>query len=75
MEIKEIQKYLQEQKASAWVMSDYENHNPFMVRLLGEKMLTRKIIMVIPSKEKPFLICHQIDTVFLRDESVSRFLI
>lgn len=73
MEIKEIQKYLQEQKASAWVMSDYENHNPFMVRLLDEKMLTRKIIMVIPSKEKPFLICHQIDTVFLRDESVSRF--
>ena len=71
--IAEIQKQIPEE-VSCWVLVDYENKNPIMVSLLGDLMLTRKIIMVIPKDRKPFLICHQIDTVFLSQKSItSRF--
>ena len=74
MEIKDIQSFLQQEKQDAWILVDYENHNPAVVSLLGEKMLTRKIFMVIPSQGKPYLIAHQIDTVYLKDEAtLSRF--
>lgn len=71
--ISEIQKQIPNE-ASCWVLVDYENKNPIMVSLLGDLMLTRKIIMAIPKDRKPFLICHQIDIVFLSLESItSRF--
>ena len=74
MEIKDIQSFLQQENQDAWILVDYENHNPAVVSLLGEKMLTRKIFMVIPSKGKPYLIAHQIDTVYLKDDAtLSRF--
>ena len=68
MEIKDIQKLIAQEGAEAWVLVDYENRNPSVVSFLGEKMLTRKIVMVIPSKGKPFLITHVIDSVYLQDE-------
>lgn len=67
MEIKDIQNYIALEGAEAWVLVDYENRNKILVSLLGEKMLTRKIIMIIPTSGKPFLITHIIDTVYLSD--------
>lgn len=63
-----VMDYLIRQNMDAWIMVDYENHNPTMVSFLGEKMLTRKIFLVIPRIGKPYLITHSIDTVFLSDE-------
>lgn len=68
--ISEIQKRLPS-SVSCWVLVDYENKNPIMVSMLGDLMLTRKIIMVIPKEGKPFLICHKIDTVFLNQERIT----
>ena len=68
MNIKNVQNLIKKEGADAWVIVDYENHNPSLLKILGEKMLTRKIIMVIPAEEKPFLITHAIDTVYLKDE-------
>ncbi len=68
--ISEIQKRLSS-SVSCWVLVDYENKNPIMVSMLGDLMLTRKIIMVIPREGKPFLICHKIDTVFLNQERIT----
>ncbi len=68
--ISEIQKRLPS-SVSCWVLVDYENKNPIMVSMLGDLMLTRKIIMVIPREGKPFLICHKIDTVFLNQERIT----
>ena len=72
MEIKEIQKLIALEGADAWVMVDYENRNPAMTSLLGPKMLTRKIFMVIPAEGKPYLITHIIDTVYLKDKETSK---
>jgi Xaa-Pro dipeptidase len=71
MKIEEIQAHIAEQNADAWILVDYENRNKTLVALLGEKMLTRKILMVIPKTGKPYLITHIIDTVYLND-SVSK---
>ena len=69
-----IQEELSKQQVDAWILVDYENRNPTMVSFLGDKMLTRKIFMVFPKGAKPYLICHVIDTVFLKDsETLSRF--
>ena len=67
MELKQIQQEIKRLGADAWVMVDYENKNPALVKLLGEKMLTRKIFLVIPVLEKPYLITHSIDTVYLSE--------
>ncbi len=66
-----VQDYLKKEKKDAWIIVDYENKNPTLVSFLGEKMLTRKIFLVIPQVGKPYLICHLIDTVFLKDEKTS----
>ena len=65
--LQEIQRKVDELGADAWVIVDYENQNPTLVRLLGSRMLTRKIFLVISKQEKPYLIVHRIDTVYLRD--------
>lgn len=62
-----VQSYLKENQIDAWIMVDYENKNKTVVSFLGEKMLTRKILLVIPKEGRPSLICHTIDTVFLKD--------
>lgn len=62
-----IQEELTKQQIDAWILVDYENRNPTMVSFLGDKMLTRKILMVFPKDAKPYLICHVIDTIFLQD--------
>lgn len=54
----------------AWILVDYENKNQTVVSFLGNKMLTRKIILVFSKREKPYIICHSIDTVFLNDPSI-----
>ena len=55
-------------------MLDYENHNPTFRALIGDKFLTRKIVLVIPSQGKPYIIAHVIDSAFLKDpETTSRF--
>lgn len=68
MTIQELQKSISRCDADAYVLVDYENRNKVVVSFLGNKMLTRKIIMVIPREGKPFLITHVIDTVNLQDE-------
>lgn len=69
--IKTVQDYLKEAKKDAWIMVDYENRNPMMVSLLGDKMLTRKIFLVIPQKGRPYLINHTIDWVFLHVKEIT----
>lgn len=69
--IKEIQKQIEEAGADAWILVDYENRNPALVSLLGEKMLTRKIFLAIPKKGRPYIICHSIDTVFLKEKDIT----
>jgi Xaa-Pro dipeptidase len=68
--IKVIQDYLKAQGLDAWILVDYENRNKTLVSFVGEKMLTRKILMVFPRTGKPYLITHLIDTVFLKDPEV-----
>lgn len=72
MEIEAIKHLIAQEGAEAWILVDYENRNPNLVSLLGEKMLTRKIVAVIPAKGKPVLICHAIDTVYLKDERTAQ---
>ncbi len=68
--IETVKSYLNEKNVDAWIMVDYENRNPTLVSFLGERMLTRKIFLVIPRVGKSYLITHSIDTVFLSDEDV-----
>ena len=70
MKIAEIQNQIRSRGADAWILVDYENRNPALVRFLGSRMLTRKIFLVIPAEEKPYLITHSIDTVYLSDEAL-----
>jgi Xaa-Pro aminopeptidase len=73
-DIKVIQNNLKEQGIDAWIIVDYENRNSALTKLIGQKMLTRKIFLVIPKEGKPYLITHLIDTVFLKDEdTLSKF--
>ena len=62
-----IKDYLEQNDIEAWIIEDYENRNSTLVSFLGEKMLTRKIILVFPKSGKPYLITHLIDTVFLKE--------
>ena len=66
-----IHEALAKEGADAWVIVDYENRNKTLVEFLGNRMLTRKIFLVFPKEKKPFIICHSIDTVFLRDEEIT----
>ena len=66
-----IHEALAKEGADAWVIVDYENRNKTLVEFLGNRMLTRKIFLVFPLSKKPFIICHSIDTVFLRDEEIT----
>jgi len=59
---------LKNEKADAWIIVDYENKNKTLVNLLGQMMLTRKIFLVFPKNKKPYIICHSIDTIFLKQE-------
>ena len=67
-----IREALTKEGADAWVIVDYENRNKTLVGFLGNRMLTRKIFLVFPRDKKPFIICHSIDTVFLRDEEITK---
>lgn len=64
-ELNLIQKTLEKENADAWVLVDYENRNKTVVSFLGNKMLTRKIILVFPKIGRAYIITHSIDTVFL----------
>lgn len=68
MKLSEIQNNIGKERAEAWVLVDYENRNPVVAKLLRRKMLTRKIIVIIPQSGKSQIICHAIDEVFLKDE-------
>lgn len=65
-----IQNELIRNNADAWILVDYENRNKTVTSFLGEKMLTRKIILVFPKNAKPFIITHSIDTVFLNEPNI-----
>lgn len=67
-----IREALTKEGADAWVIVDYENRNKTLVEFLGNRMLTRKIFLVFPLDKKPFIICHSIDTVFLRDVEITK---
>lgn len=64
-----VQNYLQAENKDAWIIVDYEMKNQTLVSFLGNKMLTRKIFLVIPKTGKPYLITHNIDIVFLNADS------
>ncbi len=68
-QIETAKNYLKEKGLDAWVLVDYENRNPAFVSFLGRKMLTRKIFLIVPKEGKPYLICHSIDTVFLKGQN------
>ena len=72
MNIQEIQSAIGKEKGEAWVLVDYENRNPVVAKLLLHKMLTRKIILIIPSFGRPQIICHSIDSVFLKDKEIQQ---
>ena len=65
-----IKNQLSKNNVDAWILVDYENRNKTVVSFLGNKMLTRKIFVVFPKEEKPYIICHSIDTVFLNDPEI-----
>ncbi len=74
MEIKSIQDKLANKNVDGYLLIDYESKNKVLVSLLGEKMLTRKIIAFIPKEGKGTLIAHFIDTVYLKDkETLAQF--
>ncbi len=66
-----ISKELEKKQADAWVLVDYENRNPSVPYFVGKRMLTRKIIFVF-EKDKAYIICHTIDTVFLNDPEITK---
>jgi hypothetical protein len=70
--LNEIQKQIKNMGADAWILVDYENRNAALVSLLGNKMLTRKIFLVIPALSRPYIICHSIDTTFLKDPTITK---
>ena len=49
-----IQKQLEKNNVDAWILVDYENKNKTVVSFLGNKMLTRKIVLVFPKEGKPY---------------------
>lgn len=65
-----IKNQLSKNNVDAWILVDYENRNKTVVSFLGNKMLTRKIFVIFPKEEKPYIICHSIDTVFLNDPEI-----
>jgi Xaa-Pro dipeptidase len=67
----DIKRILTTKQVGAWIVVDYENRNPSVVAFLGEKMLTRKIFLVIPAEGKPYIICHNIDSVFLKSQDIT----
>lgn len=71
MDFENIRQALKGCGADAWILVDYENHNPAMVRMLGKRMLTRKIFMAIPAIGRPYLITHVIDTIYLKDNEIA----
>ena len=72
MKLSDIQNSISKEGADAWVLVDYENKNPVVAKLLLHKMLTRKIVVIIPSKGKSQIICHSIDQVFLNVEEITK---
>lgn len=70
MDIVQIQRKIAALGQDAWILVDYENHNPALVDFLGRRMLTRKVFLVIPASGKPYLIVHSIDTVYLSDDAI-----
>ncbi len=67
-QIEIVKKYLASKDLDAWILVDYENKNPAVVSFLGRKMLTRKIFVIVPKEGRPYVICHSIDMVFLKDD-------
>ena len=72
MNLDKVRPFLAMKNADAWIIVDFENHNPMTLRLLGNKMLTRKLFIVIPKTCKPYLITHAIDTIFFQDEETKK---
>lgn len=75
MQIKEIQNYLAQEGADAYVLVDYENKNQPLVSLLGKAMLTRKIIAIIPKQGQLRLIVHSIDADLLKGRAEADYYV
>lgn len=67
-----IRDYLQKNNEDAWIIVDYENRNSTLVSFVGNKMLTRKVIMIFPKDHKPVIICHTIDFYFLNVPEITK---
>ncbi|MCF0117855.1 MAG: hypothetical protein HUJ61_07420, partial [Bacilli bacterium] len=67
MELNEIQSYILKENADAWCIYDYECTNPNLKAIFGHRFLTRKCYVGIPSRGRPYIICHQIDKIQFKD--------
>ena len=72
MKLSDIQNSIRREKADAWILVDYENRNPVVAKLLLHKMLTRKIVVIIPAEGKSHIVCHSIDQVFLNIKEITQ---
>lgn len=70
MELEIIKNYLKNNEIDAWVIYDYECTNTALINLLGKKPLSRKLFLIIPAIEKPYIICHDIDMAYLNNSEV-----
>lgn len=67
-----VENYLKSHKKDAWITLDYENRNPVLVSFVGDKMLTRKIVMAFIRGKKPLIVCHSIDAYFLNVPEITK---
>lgn len=65
-----IQDFLHEKNYDAWVIYDYECHNEAFQEIVGKIFLTRKVFVVIPKKNHPYMICHKIDVTPLKQNHI-----
>lgn len=72
MNLSTIKTFIKKERADAWVIVDYENHHPFLRKLFGEKMLTRKLFLFLPNKGKGTIVCHSIDAFYLKEASIAK---
>lgn len=55
--------------ADAWIIVDYENKHPVTQAFFGDKMLTRKLFLVLPKDSRPYIVCHAIDQKRLEEDA------
>ena len=68
--IKKAKNLLLEKNIDAWIIYDYECTNDVLISFIGKKFLTRRLFLVIPKSEKPFIIANILDIVHLNTDDI-----